>query len=169
MTCFLGDTITLTHGCLTKGFTGSLPETPGIPHLHYLGKMRERKSYLLQPDTMSTESFCSVILSIPALADVIGTAISNLLFFLATLNSPQFPCLFYIPFHVSCPFFPAVIFPQTEHSGENAKALSQSAPLSTFLYKHFHSQGHVQSEILLLHQHFGRCCIIQGSGRCSDL
>lgn len=83
MTCFLGDTITLTHGCLTKGFAGSLPETPGIPHLHYLGKMGERNSYLLQPDTNEHWVLLfSVILSIPALADIIGTVTSNLLLFL---------------------------------------------------------------------------------------
>lgn len=57
--------------------------------------------------------------------------------------------------------------PTDWHSGENAKALSQSAPLSTFLCNHFHSQGYMQSEILLLHWHFGRCCIIQGNYRAS--
>lgn len=163
MTRFLGDTITLTHGCLTNSFAGSLPETPGIPHLHYFGKMRERNSTCSSQASMSTESLvlCHP-LSTPALAEVIRIAISNLLFFLAPSNSLQFPCLFHIPFHVSCPLFPAVIFPQTEHSGQKAKALSHSASLSTLLYKHFHSQGYVHSEILLVRRHFGRCCIIQG-------
>lgn len=147
MTRFLGDTITLTHGCLTNSFAGSLPETPGIPHLHYFGKMRERNSTCSSQASMCTESLvlCHP-LSTPALAEVIRIAISNLLFFLAPSNSLQFPCLFHIPFHFSCPLFPAVIFPQTEHSGQKAKALSHSASLSTFLYKHFHSQGYVQSE-----------------------
>lgn len=105
MTCFLGDIITLTHGCLTEGSAGSLPEARGIPHLHCPGKRWRGTPTSSSPAVpMSTGSLVLYYpLSIPALAEVIAITISNLLFFLAPPSSPQFPCLFHVPFHVSPP------------------------------------------------------------------
>lgn len=81
--------------------------------------------------------------SIPALAEVTGITVSNALFSLAPPSSPQFLCLLLVLFHVSHVPFPTVILPQTECSGENAKAISQNASLGMFLQEHFHSQGYM--------------------------
>lgn len=162
MTRFLGDTITLTHGCLRALLAASQKLVASLIYVAQ-GRWRWGTATCSSPGVpMSTGSLVLYYpLSIPALAEVIGITIFNLLFFLAPPSSPQLPCLFHVPFHVLHTPFPTVILPQTERSGENTKAISQNASLGMFLCKNFHSQGYLQSEILLLCGHFGSCCSIQ--------